>query len=174
MGGPLFCERFAIMFRSVRTRTTLAIGMIVGGLALPWGLAGQTSDIWFGTWKFNPAKSSFNPGPPLFKRLTCQIEGGEDGLKVTYDVVYPRGGVTHLEWTGKDDGKDYPVEGVDYVLTNAFTRVDDRTFDVVVKVDGKAAAMGRIAISPDGRTITTTDKSVTDTKVSTTTVLDRQ
>ena len=35
----------------------------------------------------------------------------------------------HLEWTGKFDGNDYPVQGVEVVLTNAYRRVDDRTYD---------------------------------------------
>ena len=33
-----------------------------------------------------------------------------DGIKVVYDMVRPRGGVTHMEWTGKLDGMDYAVQ----------------------------------------------------------------
>ncbi|HLQ76065.1 MAG TPA: hypothetical protein VK210_01855 [Terriglobia bacterium] len=130
----------------------------------------------FGTWKLNIAKSVYNPGPPPYKRTTCRIEPTPDGLKVIYDMVGIRGGVTHIEWTGKFDGRDYPVEGLDYVLTNAYTRIDDRTYDVMVKLDGSKAATARISISPDGRTLTTvtTARNAEGRNVNTTTVYDRQ
>ncbi len=98
------------------------------------------------------------------KRSTCKIASWADGLnaglKVTYDIVGIRGGIMHIEWVGKLDGKDYPIEGVDDVLTNAYTRIDERTYDVVVKADGVKAASARIAIAPDGKTLT----SITSTR----------
>ena len=66
-----------------------------------------------------------------------------------------RGGITHLEWTGKFDGTDYPVQGVEVVVTNVYRRVDDRTYEVVQKVDGEVSVTARMAVSPDGKTLTT-------------------
>src|SRR5215208_4791445 len=63
--------------------------------------------VWFGTWKVNVEKSTYT-GAPAYKRATYTIEPADGGLKVIYDMVLPRGGITHLEWTGKLDGKDYP------------------------------------------------------------------
>jgi hypothetical protein len=118
-----------------------------------------------GTWKLNPAKSPY-------KRSTCKIEFLADAsLKVTYDNVGIRGGVTHIEWVGKLDGKDYPMQGVDEVLTNAYTRIDDRTYEVVVKADGVKAATARIVIAPDGMTLTSTTSTRNG---KTTAVYDRQ
>src|SRR5216684_5763395 len=85
--------------------------------------AGPAQDPWIGTWRLNPAKSTANSD--RYKRVTSRIESAEDGLKVIYDMVGTRGGITHMEWSGTFDSKDYPVEGVDYVLTNAYTRVND-------------------------------------------------
>ena len=45
-----------------------------------------------------------------------------------------------MEWTGRFDGKDYAVQGIDYVLTNAYNRIDDHTYEITVKVDGAMAA----------------------------------
>jgi hypothetical protein len=148
--------------------------------------AGQTQssrdglDGLAGTWKLNLAKSTYEAGPPPYKRSTCKIESRADGLnaglKVTYDMVGIRGGISHIEWVGKLDGKDYPIEGVDDVLTNAYSRIDERTYDVVVKADGVKAASARIVIAPDGKTLT----SITSTRnaqgqiLKTTTVYDRQ
>jgi hypothetical protein len=74
-------------------------------------------------------------------------------------MVGNRGGVTHWEWTGKLDGKDYPLEGVEEAVTDAYSRIDDHTYRVVLKIDGKTATMTNIAISADGRTMTVTSSS---------------
>ena len=71
-------------------------------------------------------------------------------------MVRPRGGVSHLEWTGRFDGSDYPVQGVEEVVTYAYQRIDGRTYDVITKVDGRPAATSRAVLSADGRSITTT------------------
>ena len=137
-----------------------------------------------GTWKLNLAKSTFEAGPPPYKRSTCKIEFlgnvGNDGVdafvRVTYDNVAVRGGVSHIEWVGKLDGRDYPIEGIDDVLTNAYTRVDERTYDVVVKADGVKAASARIVIAPDGKTLTsiTSSRNAQGRTLKTTAVYDRQ
>src|SRR6185436_4956496 len=112
-----------------------------------------------GTWQVNLSRSILAPGPPPYKRGTCRIEPEDDGLKVIYDMVGIRGGVIHLEWTGKLDGKDYPIQGMDEVITNAYTRVDDHTYDIVVKVDGNQAATARTVIAADGKSMATTTTS---------------
>jgi hypothetical protein len=109
---------------------------------------------WFGTWQLDLAKSNGNPAA-RFKKVITKIEPQPEGLKVIYDAVGVRGGVTHMEWSGKFDGKDYAVQGVDYVLTNAYTRVDDRSYRIVVKAEGAPAATTTVTVSPDGKTLTT-------------------
>jgi len=105
-----------------------------------------------------------------------KVEPSQDGLKVTYDMVGIRGGVTHMEWTGKFDGKDYPVQGVDYVLTNAYTRLDEQSYQIVIKVDGAVAATAKVVVSSDGKTLTTStvEKNARGESVTSTTVYDSQ
>src|SRR5687767_5867015 len=112
------------MFRSMRMRDIFVVAITMAMLTMPCTLAGQTHAPWFGTWHLNFAKSTASPGPPPFKRVTVKIEPWENGLKVTYDMVGTRGGITHMEWNGNFDGRDYSVQGVDYVLTNAYTPTD--------------------------------------------------
>ena len=166
------------------TQHVAIVFAVILGLSFP--ATGQTQssreriDGLTGTWNLNLAKSTFEAGPPNYKRSTCKIESRADGLnvglKVTYDIVGIRGGITHIEWVGKLDGKDYPIEGIDEVLTNAYTRIDERTYDVVVKADGVKTATARIVIAPDGKTLT----SITSTRnargqiLKTTAVYDRQ
>ena len=111
---------------------------------------------WLGSWRLNLDRSTYRPGPAPYRRATYRIEPHDGGVRVVYDMVRPRGGVTHLEWTGQFDGRDYPVQGVEEFVTYAYRRIDDRTYDVVTKVDGRTAATSRAVLAPDGRSITTT------------------
>jgi hypothetical protein len=129
--------------------------LILSTLVLPRIAAGQTPPAWLGTWTLNVEKSVYNPGPPPYKRGSFTVTPYGDQVRITYDLVRPRGGVTHLEWTGSFDGRDYPVHGVEALVTNAYRRVDDRAFDVVVKLDGLVTATSRVTLSSDGRTMTT-------------------
>ena len=77
-----------------------------------------------------------------------------------YDLVGVRGGVTHWEWAGRLDGKDYALQGVEEVVTNAYSRIDARTYAVIVKVDGRITTNTKIAISSDGKVMTVTSPAV--------------
>jgi hypothetical protein len=122
-------------------------------LALSAGAQAPQSP-WFGTWKLDPLRST--AASDRYKRVITRIEPSGDGLKVTYEMVGTRGGVSHLEWAGKLDGKDYPVEGIDSVLTNAYTLLSDRSYRIVVKVEGAIAETAVVEVSGDGKTLTST------------------
>ena len=91
-------------------------------------------------------------------------------------MVGTRGGITHMEWTGKFDGRDNAVQGVDYALTNAYTRVDDHSYQIIVKVDGAIAATARATVSPDGKTLTTltTERNARGQGINTTAVYEKE
>jgi hypothetical protein len=114
----------------------------------------QTPEPLFGTWILK-----YTTGPSAYSRVSCRIEPWQDGLRVIYDMVGNRGGVTHWEWTGKLDGKDYPLEGVEENIVDAYSRIDDHTYRVVLKVDGKTATITTITVSPDGKTMTVASSS---------------
>jgi len=123
-------------------------------------VAGRQVEPLFGIWRLNLTESQFASAPPAYSRVTCRIESFKDGVKVVYDMVGVRGGVTHWEWAGKIDGKDYALQGVEEVVTNAYTRIGDRTYTVAFKVDGRTTTTNNIAISADGRTMTVTAAAV--------------
>ena len=128
--------------------------LILTGLVVsPPTLAAQVPASLIGTWELNTQLST--QSSTRFKRTTCWIEIWEDGLRVRYELVGDRGGVIHLEWNGRFDGADYSVQGVDYVLTNAYTSLDDYTYDVLIKIDGVRVGRARTTISSDGLTLTT-------------------
>src|ERR1700674_1762722 len=67
------------------------------------------ADVFIGTWKLNEAKSKMPAGSP--KNTTVVYEAAGDNVKVTTDGTDGDGKPSHSEWTGKFDGKDYPVTG---------------------------------------------------------------
>jgi len=115
----------------------------------------QVPEAWLGSWALNVAKSTYAPGPAPYKRATYRIERLGDGFRVIYDMVHPRGGTTHLEWTGRIDGRDYALQGVDQAITYAYLPASDNTCEIVVKIDGRVAVRSRVSMSPDGRTMST-------------------
>ena len=148
---------------------------MIAALALPCTASAQAEAAWYGTWRLNLEKSTYNPGPPPYKRASFAIAPHGDGVRVTYDMVRRRGGTTHLEWDGRFDGRDYLVQGVEEFVTYAYVRVDDRTYDVITKLDGRVAATSRTTLSSDGKTITTVTvgTNAQGAKVTTTTVYER-
>src|ERR1022692_3948331 len=107
-------------------------------------------DANMGTWKLNEAKSKLSPGAP--KNTTVVYEAAGDNVKVTIDGTDKDGKPTHNEWTGKFDGKDYPVTGDPNSDARSITKIEDRTLGFNVKKGGTATISGRIVVSADGKT----------------------
>jgi len=123
---------------------------------------------WVGVWTLSAIVATNNPDAPRFyTRGTRHITAADSSVSIVDDLVRVRGGVVHLEWTGKLDGGDYPVQGVEIYLTSAYREVDDHTLELTQKVDGRAVVHATLVLSADGQTITTT---TTDGITTTTTV----
>jgi len=127
-----------------------------------------------GTWKLNEAKSKIGAGAPKNGPVVYAAAG--ESIKVTVDGVDGTGKPTHSEWTGKFDGKEYPVTGEATADTRAYTKVDDTTLSFSQKKDGKVTMSGKIVVSADGksRTVTTTVTGADGKKVDSTAVYDKQ
>jgi hypothetical protein len=113
-------------------------------------------EAWLGSWALSVTRSTYASGEAPYKRATYRIERAGEQFRVTYDMVHPRGGTTHLEWTGRMDGRDYPLQGVDQAITYAYATAGPDAWEIVVKIDGRVAARSRVTVSADGRTMTTT------------------
>jgi hypothetical protein len=131
--------------------------VIAAGFFAP-ALAAREQAPWVGVWQQEQPKSPNRFEAPLYKKVTTTIEAWEDGVKVSYDMVRARGGITHMEWIGRFDGKDYPMQGVAYFMTNAYRRIDDRSYEIVIKVDTHPAATATVVVSTDGSTLTVTTR----------------
>jgi len=127
-----------------------------------------------GTWKLNESKSKFPAGAG--KNITVVYEAAGDSVKVTVDGVDGQGKPTHNEWTGKFDGKDYPLAGDPAADTRAYKTVSANKMELTNKKDGKVTAKGTIVVSADGksRTVTVSGTDAAGKKVSYTAVYDKQ
>jgi hypothetical protein len=127
-----------------------------------------------GTWKLNEAKSKI---PPHVQKNTLVVyEAMGDDLKVTVDGTDAEGKSQHNEWTGKFDGKDYPLTGDATADARSYKKVDDHTTELTNKKDGKTVMSGRIVISADGksRTLTMSGTDAKGMKIKSVAVYDKQ
>jgi hypothetical protein len=127
-----------------------------------------------GTWKLNEAKSKFSAGAP--ENTMVKYEAAGDKVKVTVDGIDGEGKPTHNEWTGKFDGKDYPLMGDPNADTRSYKMINARTNELTNKKAGKVIATGRIVVSADGmsRTVTVTGTDSMGMKVTYAAVYDKQ
>jgi hypothetical protein len=127
-----------------------------------------------GTWKLNEAKSNIPAGAP--KNTMVMYVAMGDKVKVTVDGIDGQGKPAHNEWTGKFDGKDYPLMGDPNADTRSYKMVDAHTTELTNKKAGKVTATGRIVVSADGmsRTVTVTGMDSMGMKVTYAAVYDKQ
>ena len=154
----------------MRTRTILAsLAVFLAGFALC-----LAANLQMGAWKLNEAKSKLAPGTA--KNNTVVYEAAGDSVKVIVDGVDKDGKPTHNEWTGKFDGKDYPVTGDPNSDARSYKKVDDRTLELTVKKGGKVTVTGRIVAAADGksRTITVNGTDPSGKQFSSIAVYDKQ
>jgi hypothetical protein len=131
-------------------------------------------DAFSGTWKLNEAKSKLSPG--MNKNTTVTYAASGDSVKITLDGVAADGKATHDEWTGKYDGKDYPVTGNSMTDTRAYKKVNDHTLEVTGKKGDKVVLSGKVTISADGktRTVVVTQTGADGKKSTSTAVYEKQ
>jgi hypothetical protein len=132
------------------------------------------ADVNMGTWKLNDAKSKISAGAPKNNMVVIAVAG--DSVKVTVDGAGADGKAAHNEWTGKFDGKDYPIAGDPAADARAYKPVNDHTLALTEKKGGKVTITGRVVVSADGktRTVTVNGTDANGKKMSVTFVYDKQ
>jgi hypothetical protein len=149
--------------------TTLALT-----LALCFAGTAFAQNANMGIWKLNEAKSKIPAGYMKNTTVTYEMDGGN--VKVTTDGTDRDGKPMQTSWTGKFDGKDYPLTGDPTADTRTYTQVNDHTLRLSNKMGGKVVTSGTITVAADGKTrtlkVSGTDKD--GKKVSSTAVYDKQ
>jgi hypothetical protein len=154
----------------MKTKTILtSLAAFFAGLAVC-----LAADPNMGTWKLNEAKSKIGEGGT--KNHTVVYEAVGENVKITVDGIASDGKAVHQEWTGKYDGKDYPVTGDPTQDTRSYKISGDRILDFDAKKGGKVMGTGRVVVAADGksRTVTLTLTDSSGKKVTSTAVYDKQ
>jgi hypothetical protein len=130
--------------------------------------------LMIGTWKLNEAKSKFVAGTT--KNSTVIYTATGDNIKCSIDGIDPTGKPYHSDWTGKFDGKPYPLTGDPEADMRSYRMVNDHTFISTNMKGGKTTITARIVISPDGksRTVTVTNTDAAGAKHTSSEVFDKQ
>jgi hypothetical protein len=136
--------------------------------------AGFAADPNVGSWKLNEAKSKIAAGSA--KNVNVVYTAAGDSYKCVVDGLDAAGKPAHNEWSGKFDGKDYPVTGDASADTRSLKLVSPGKYGLTNKKDGKAVIMGTVEFSADNKTRTLT-MHATDAagkKITSVAVYDRQ
>jgi hypothetical protein len=135
--------------------------------------AWAADDPMMGTWKLNEAKSKIAPGAP--KNHTVVYAAAGDQVKITVDGTDAQGKTIHSEWTGKFDGKDYPVTGDANADMRSYKKAGKDTLEMANKKGGKVTVTGEVLVSDDGKSRTVTISFTDDkgAKVKSTAVYDK-
>jgi hypothetical protein len=154
----------------MKTKTILAsLVVFLAGFAVC-----VAADLNMGTWKLNEAKSKLGPGAT--RNNTVVYEAAGDSVKITVDGVDSNGKPAHNVWTGKFDGKDYPVTGDPTSDARSYKSVDPHTLALSVKQAGTETVTGRIVVAANGksRTVTTSGTDSKGNKISNVAAYDKQ
>ncbi len=142
----------------MRIKSFAAFGTTLLLVALAVNVAAAAAaDQQSGTWKMNPAKSKYSPGPAP-KGITVKVDSDENNIKITADGTDADGNPTHVEYSAKFDGKDYPITGVPNADTVSVKRIDANTVQSTLKKAGQVVMTVRSTVSKDGKTRTSTFK----------------
>ena len=155
-------------------RYCIFITVLLVALALSVTSAAAT-DQHTGTWKMNPAKSKYSPGPAA-KSITLKVESDENGVKIDSEGIDGDGNPTHVQYDAKLDGKDYVATGMpngDHVVVK---RIDANTLQTTVKKGDQVVMTVTSKVSADGKTRTSTfkGKDAQGRAVNNTVVYDKQ
>jgi len=132
------------------------------------------SDPQIGTWKLNEGKSKLSPDAGKNTSVVYAMAG--DSVTVTVDGVDKDGKPVHNVWTGKFDGKEYPVAGDATADARSYKKVDANTLELTTLKGGKVALTARIVVSADGknRTLSANGTDASGKNISVTMVYDKQ
>jgi hypothetical protein len=134
----------------MRTRSLIISATLISALVLALAvIAVAADDPFVGTWKMNPAKTKFSN--PAFKSYSITFSAQESVYKGFEDIVDADGKAFQRSWTGKCDGKEFPMTAPD-VDTQSCTQLNANTVDYVCKKNGKVVWSGRTVISKNGKT----------------------
>jgi hypothetical protein len=136
-----------------RTKWTAALALCTALVTLS-----AAQDPFNGTWRLNPAKSKYTPGPAPEKAVvTIQSDGITQ--EVTTESTF-EGKVIKTSSKAKLDGTPAKVDGSPTADMTSVKKIDERTRELKSTKGGKTVSEAKAVLSADGKTITVTGKGL--------------
>lgn len=155
------------------SRNTLLWTVAIFFAAIPTAYAAGT-DFFMGTWQLNEAKSRLQANAAKDSTVTYSMSG--DNVVCTIDGTDGNGQPLHNSWTGKFDGKSYPVTGDPSVDMRSYRLISSHILSAVEMKGAKVVGRARVVVSEDGktRTVTVHNTSPNGATITTISVYDKQ
>jgi hypothetical protein len=132
-------------------------------------------DPFAGTWKLNVAKSKYNPGPgPESATTIVRVENGTHSVNTRATVE--GGKVIEMSFAAKTDGTPAPITGSPTADMVYVRKINNHTLISETTKAGIPVGRSRIAVSQDGKVLTSTGSSLDQkgVKIKFTAVYERQ
>ena len=142
---------------SSAVRSFVATAFLAGSFFATLSPGFAQTDPWLGTWRLNPAKSTFNPGPGP-RALTTTYEAVPGGYQVITDFTDAQGRQGRSEWPIIFDGRRHRVTGNPQTDEVASRRIDAYTGQDEYFKDGQPDGSATFVLSRDGKIITSTTR----------------
>src|SRR5690349_24904075 len=110
--------------KKIMKTKTIGLGVLLSVAAAAMCFASNPTE---GTWKLNESKSTFGDGAGKSTMVVWEKAGDQE--KCTVDGIDAAGKKTHTVWTGKLDGKDYPITGDAQSDTRSFMVSGEQKID---------------------------------------------
>ena len=137
----------------MRNLVLATVGLAVV-LTADFDAASKINPAFFGTWKLNTEQSKAETGETA-KNQTVTLAARGDGFVMTMEVDNGDGTTSRTTRTAALDGKDVVVEGISNpAAREAYTSIDARTIQRVLKLNGKVRNTLQLTVTPDGKTVT--------------------
>jgi hypothetical protein len=133
--------------RALLSTAALLLAAIGAAYAAP-------GNVLIGTWTLNLSKSKISGDAPQSATAVYSMDG--DNVKCVVDTTYAGGQAVHSEWTGKFDGKAYPVTGSPGMDMRSYRAINSHTIAATYMKGGKVVNRARIVVSADGNSRTVT------------------
>ena len=103
LGDRSLTRRDVRVYVAFKLNSRVAAVVLVFMATLPHPMSAQ-GDPELGTWTLNPAKSTYDPGPPLKTQIRT-VEKAGDGQRLRNETVTADGRHAVVRYTAKFDGK---------------------------------------------------------------------
>jgi hypothetical protein len=131
----------------------LLVGIVLVVFRSTAAFGAPPADLVVGTWEFDPARSTFTPGPGP-KSETRAYDGNTDFNTVSWVSVDAAGKRVSGQAEFHFDGKDYPTPGSADYDAISLKRVDNATVEAILKKAGRVVGRSLRVISGDGKLMT--------------------